>query len=703
MTAPTVAAQELCARGALVVATSGDVGVAAADGSVRPLALSSIVCPGERVITGADGRVELRLPHAETVLGLDANAELFLPGTDGVGETEDGVVRVGLSAGVLRFLSSVRQVLQIDTRHATAGIDGTEAIVALAEIGTLIVVREGDVAVDPLVGEDAGKSIVAGQSALVRAGEGQVEVLSAAAAEGLPPRLARLAVDPAGASDWAIHYPPLVPDSADRVPAIAAAVEALSNGAPDAAEARLAELDDTLTDRQAADADALRAIIALLRGRADEGAERAEAAVGRDPGSAAAKIALSYALQGQGRLREARQAAIDAAALAPADPFIAARVAEVSLLIGDRRRARNEAEAALALGPTSLAGAVEGFALLQADRRTAAIAAFETAIAADSTDPLPRLGLGLAFIRAGDLVEGRREIETATALSPRQAALRTWLGRAYAAEDLDDKALAQYDLARDDDPDDPVPLLLQGETLFRANRPVEALSAVRQAEALGGRRSTLRGVQGLAEDRATRGAALGRVLEVTGFEDAAVEASAVAIETDPSNAAAQGVFSDLIRKRERQEIPSLSAALANQVWRRPSTERLDPARQEADLALIDAGAAARPTLAEFGPYFDSDGVGATVSGELGTQETRGGTVAGAGMAHGWSAAASLAHRQTDGFAENNDIFHTLLGAEIRGQILPDVVVFGAFGYRASHTSHVLVAPELLSVKMHPCQ
>ena len=41
---------------------------------------------------------------------------------------------------------------------------------------------------------------------------------------------------------------------------------------------------------------------------------------------------------------------------------------------------------------------------------------FEKAIELDQVDPLPRLGLGLAKIRDGDLLDGRREIDIAVSL-----------------------------------------------------------------------------------------------------------------------------------------------------------------------------------------------------------------------------------------------------------------------------------------------
>ena len=47
-----------------------------------------------------------------------------------------------------------------------------------------------------------------------------------------------------------------------------------------------------------------------------------------------------------------------------------------------------------------------------------AIDTFSKAIELDQSDPLPRLGLGLAKIREGHLEEGRREIEIAATLDP---------------------------------------------------------------------------------------------------------------------------------------------------------------------------------------------------------------------------------------------------------------------------------------------
>ena len=59
-----------------------------------------------------------------------------------------------------------------------------------------------------------------------------------------------------------------------------------------------------------------------------------------------------------------------------------------------------------------------GFVHLAQIETEAARADFEAAIERDSFSALPRLGLGLAEIREGELVSGREQLEIAVALDP---------------------------------------------------------------------------------------------------------------------------------------------------------------------------------------------------------------------------------------------------------------------------------------------
>ena len=71
---------------------------------------------------------------------------------------------------------------------------------------------------------------------------------------------------------------------------------------------------------------------------------------------------------------------------------------------------------------------VLGFAFLTQTKVREAQQAFARAIELDQAAPLPRLGLGLAEIRQGDLHEGRGEIAIAASLDPNNSLVRaTWV------------------------------------------------------------------------------------------------------------------------------------------------------------------------------------------------------------------------------------------------------------------------------------
>ena len=101
--------------------------------------------------------------------------------------------------------------------------------------------------------------------------------------------------------------------------------------------------------------------------------------------------------------------------------------------------------------------------------------AFEQAIQLDQSAPLPRLGLGLAKIRMGDLKEGRGGIEIAASLDPNNSLIRSYLGKAYFDEKRDKLARDQFATAKELDPKDPTPWFYDAIRKQTTNRPVAAL------------------------------------------------------------------------------------------------------------------------------------------------------------------------------------------------------------------------------------
>ena len=205
------------------------------------------------------------------------------------------------------------------------------------------------------------------------------------------------------------------------------------------------------------------------------------------------------------------------------------------MIVGNRPAALKTAEHSLAIERTPLALFVAGLARLAAWQYDRAEAYFGEAIMLDPEAPLPRLGLGLAYIRQGDTAAGAWEIERAVAHDPRRASLRTWLGRAYFEEGLAAKAAEELRISIAEDPQDPTPYLFSALQLYAANRPIPALRQLQEAERQGSARSVLRSERGLAEDTATRGAAIGRIYDVLSFEQLAINEGAAATTADPAN------------------------------------------------------------------------------------------------------------------------------------------------------------------------
>lgn len=175
---------------------------------------------------------------------------------------------------------------------------------------------------------------------------------------------------------------------------------------------------------------ALQSILALSQNRKAEADALAKQAVAADNRSAAAHSALSYVQQGQFDLEQALASAERAAALAPQDALVWARLAELRLALGRRNESRDAAAKAFQLDPNlERTQTVAGFSQLFDTEIDRARRSFETAIRLDSSSPLARLGLGLAKIRGGDLEQGRRELEIAAVLDPENSLIRSYLAK----------------------------------------------------------------------------------------------------------------------------------------------------------------------------------------------------------------------------------------------------------------------------------
>ena len=89
----------------------------------------------------------------------------------------------------------------------------------------------------------------------------------------------------------------------------------------------------------------------MVQNRGDDALTDGRRAVRASPRSAAAKIALSYALQSKFELEQARDTLLQAVKDTPRDALAWARLAELWLSLGHRKQAREAASTATGIDP----------------------------------------------------------------------------------------------------------------------------------------------------------------------------------------------------------------------------------------------------------------------------------------------------------------------------------------------------------------
>src|SRR5439155_9818144 len=116
----------------------------------------------------------------------------------------------------------------------------------------------------------------------------------------------------------------------------------------------------------------------------------------------------------------------------------------------------------------------------------------EQALALDGALGVAWLGRGLCRIRSGEVAGGREDLQVAAALEPQRAFFRSYLGKAFAEDDMDNKALHEWELAQQLDPSDPTPWLYRAIFFQRHNRVNEAIHDLERSVELNDNRRVYR-------------------------------------------------------------------------------------------------------------------------------------------------------------------------------------------------------------------
>ncbi len=676
----------------------GEAEVQRGGGAWRAAQPDQSLCEGDTIRVGLRSRVAVQLIN-DAVLRIDQNTSIRLVNISGEKNEESWIDVV---SGALQSFSRQPWLLKVTTPHLEGDIDGTEFYVQVQDDRSQLLVLEGRVQVS----NDKGRvTLASGEAATVEAGKGPVS---------------RIVVRPRDAVQWALYYLPLLylrPDAFPPGPgwqgSVRQSIELYLRGDGKKALDRVAAVPEAARDprfltyraalllavgrvdeagadlRRAlrwsanhSDALALQSVIAVVQNDQDRALELAERAVGADAGSATALIARSYAEQARFDLEAALADLEKAVRLAPENALAWARLAELRSSFGRLDLALEAAQEAVVLEPDlSRTQTVLGFAYLTEVKTAQAEEAFNKAIARDQADPLPRLGLGLAKIREGDLREGRRELELAAGLDPNHSMVRSYLGKAYFEEKRPALTDREYATAKELDPRDPTPYFYDAIQKQTTNRPVEALQDMQKAIELNDNRAVYRSRLLLDSDLAARSASLARIYTDLGFQQLALVEGWKSVNTDPTNYSAHRFLADSYSVLPRHEIARVSELLQSQLLQPINTTPIQPHLAESNLFLISAQGPGALSFNEFNPIFNRNGLTFQTSGLVGENSTYAGEGILSGIYQKTSFSVGGFHFSTDGFRENADQRDEIANVFVQQELSPQTSIQTEYRYR----------------------
>jgi tetratricopeptide (TPR) repeat protein len=306
---------------------------------------------------------------------------------------------------------------------------------------------------------------------------------------------------------------------------------------------------------------------------------------------------------------------------------------------------------------------------------------FQRAIALDSADPLPRLGLGLARVRMGELDRGARDLEIAANLAPNDALVRSYLGKAYFEEKREGLDEREYATAQGLDPLDPTPFFYGAISKQAANRPVEALWDLERAIALNDGRGVYRSRLLLDSDLAARSASLARIYGDLGFQQLALAEGWRSVEADPSSDSAHRLLADSYAALPRHEVARVSELLQAQLLQPINVTPIQPRLAESNLLLAGRGGPGAPSFNEFNPLFERDRVVAQVNAFGSDRSTGGIEPVVAGVYRNLSFSAGYTFFETDGFRVNSDQKDRIANAFMQAELTSRTSVQAEFRSR----------------------
>ncbi len=556
----------------LILSVEGQVEVSlAGTGEWKPARAGLLLNYGDRVRTGANSRALIQ--HESRILFRLGALTLVAIRPKPGGEAN---ATLDLNKGMLYFLGRDKpDALELRTPVVTAAIRGTEFHIQVEEGGqTKLTLFEGFV---DLINPQGRIDLGSGEQGTVQA--------------GLPPCKTAF-ISAINLIQWTLYYPGVLwlddldLEAAERMDLSQSLAAFQAGDLPQAlamypagrrpvsegektyfaalllTAGQVAEAENTLAGIDSAPARALRILMAAVKFEATD-----TKIPGR--GTASEWLAISYYHQSRSQLEAALKAVSKALEHAPDFGFAHARRAELEFSCGRIKTAERAVDRALQVAPRNAqAMALKGF-LLSAHRQSGAASAwFSRAIELDSALGNAWLGRGLCKIRMGDIRGGREEVQTAAALEPNRALLRSYLGKAFNEERENRLGINELALAKKLDANDPTPWLYSALLARQENRINAAVRDLEKSQALNDNRSVYRSRLLLDQDRAVRSANLAAIYRDAGLDEVSAREAALAASIDYANysahlflASSYANHRDALQGNLRYETPTLNELL----------------------------------------------------------------------------------------------------------------------------------------------
>jgi cytochrome c-type biogenesis protein CcmH/NrfG len=549
----TVSAQNSSAK-----STTDDSILLTADGKVEAAASGSmdwltahtnqLLQVGDRLRTGLHSRATVRLSNL-TVLRVNELTTLQIQPSSG----PDKQSTLDLEKGAAYFFSRERPTeMEFRTPLASGAIRGTEFNLAVADDGkTVVTLIDGEVALN---NQKGGVNLASGEQGIVEPGQA-------------PKKTA--VINAVNIIQWCLYYPAVLDTdelkftdmekqtlaaslddyrSGDLLAALADyptnqtsisdskkiyfAELLLSAGQVDEAESQLGSI-------QSGPANALRELVAAVKFQTNAVAYYAL------PPTASELLANSYYSQSQSQLETALAVVRSATQKAPDFGFGWERLAELEFSFGHTSDALDALNKSLQLSPRNAqALALKGFLLAAQNKSDQARKWFEKAIAVDGSLGNAWLGRGLVRIHQGDADGGLKDLQVAATLEPNRSLLRSYLGKAFANQYDDVRAVKELKLAQKLDPNDPTSWLYLALLEQQQNKINDAIGDLQNSQARNDNRSVFRSKLLLDQDRAVGSANLASIYRDAGMSDVSVREAASAVNDDYANASAHLFLSD---------------------------------------------------------------------------------------------------------------------------------------------------------------